>query len=44
MADRTKLFSFIIFKLKNIIKCNFSLKVIVRVNSTGWINENEIFY
>ncbi len=35
IADRIKLPFLIIFKLKNISRCNFSLEVIVRANLTG---------
>ncbi len=44
MIDKIKLFSLIIFKLKNILRCNFLPEVILRVNSTGWMNENKILY
>src|SRR6266498_448866 len=42
MADGTKLFPIIIFKLKNIPQGNFPPKVIIRANQTGWIKENEM--
>ncbi len=44
MADRTKLSSLVIFKLKNILRCNFPPRVIVRANPTGWMNENKMLY
>ena len=44
MADGTKLLPLIIFKLKKISKGNFSSGVIVRANSTEWMNENEMLY
>jgi hypothetical protein len=44
MADGTKLPPIVIFKLKNILRDNFSPDVIVRANLTGWMNENEMLY
>jgi len=44
MADGIKLPFLVIFKLKNIPRCNFLPGVIVRANPTGWINENEMLY
>jgi hypothetical protein len=44
MADGTKLPPLVIFKLKNIPRCNFPSEVIVRANPTGWMNENEMLY
>ncbi len=44
MANKTKLPPLIIFKLKNIPRCNFSPGVIVRTNPTEWINENKMLY
>ncbi len=44
MANEIKLLSLIIFKLKNISRCNFSPEVIVRANSTEQMNENEMLY
>ena len=35
MADKIKLSSLVIFKLKNILRCNFPLEVIVRANLIG---------
>ena len=42
MADGTKLPSVIIFKLVNVPQEEFSDRVIVRTNSQGWMNENEM--
>ncbi len=44
MADGTKLLLLVIFKLKNILRCNFSSGVIIRANPIRWINENEMLY
>ena len=44
MADGTKLPPLIIFKLKKIPKGNFPSGVIIRANSTGSMNENEMLY
>ncbi len=44
IADRIKLSPLIIFKFKNISRCNFPLEVIVRANLTGWMNKNEMLY
>ncbi len=44
ITDEIKLSSFVIFKFKNILKCNFSLEVIIRANLTKWINENKMLY
>ena len=44
MKDGTRLPSLIIFKLKKIPKGNFPSGVIVRANSTEWMNENEMLY
>ena len=44
MADGIKLPFLVIFKLKNILRCNFPPEVIIRANPTGWMNENEMLY
>ncbi len=44
MADKIKLPSLVIFKLKNISRCNFLSEVIIRANPIGWINENKMLY
>ncbi len=44
MANRIKLSPLVIFKFKKVLWGNFSQKVIVRTNPTGWINENEMLY
>ncbi len=44
MADGTKLLPIVIFKLKKILKGNFSPEVIVHANPTGWMNENKMLY
>ena len=42
MTDRTKLPPIIIFKLVNVSQEKFPDEVIVRTNSQGWMNENEM--
>ena len=42
LADRTKLPLVIIFKLKKIFCEEFSENVVIRANSQGWINEEEM--
>ncbi len=44
MVDETKLSLIVIFKLKKILKGNFSPKVIIYTNLTGWMNKNEMLY
>src|SRR3989337_2707201 len=44
MADGTKLPPLIIFKLKKISRGNFLPEVVVRVNQTGWMNEQKMMY
>ncbi len=42
IADRTKLSSIVIFKLKNIFKEIFSDGIYIRVNEKKWMNKNEM--
>ena len=44
MANGIKLSAVCIYKLKNILKENFSYSIHIRANEKGWVNEKEILW